>query len=59
MSAILNLIKLKLKVEIALTRKFVDRKKSQGQRKVKCEISQALVMINMYVKFMCIPLTKL
>ena len=35
-------------------RKFVNQKKSQGHRghrKVKCEISQALVMINLYVKF--------
>ena len=34
-------------------RPFFDQKKSQGHRghrKVKCEISQALVMITMYVK---------
>ena len=39
---------------IALTKKTVDLKKSQGHRghrKVKCEMSPALVMINFYVKF--------
>ena len=34
--------------------KIVDQKKSQGHkghRKIKCEISQAFVVINFYVKF--------
>ena len=37
-----------------MLRKCVDREKSQGHRGhkiVKCEISQTLVMINLYVKF--------
>ena len=40
---------------MALTKKKINPKKSQGHknrhRKVKCEIIQALIMINLHVKF--------
>ena len=37
-----------------LTRKIANRKKSQGHRgyrKVKCELNQGILIINLYMKF--------
>ena len=42
---------------IALTRKYTDLEKGHtGHRKVKCELNQGVVMINLYVQFTLILL---